>query len=89
MEKAPTFAKLNSTNYREWCDNMEAYLKTIGLWRITSGKSTKPSKSSPPTPQEITAENTWEEAADKAAGILFLAVEQEQKIHFSSNREDC
>ncbi|XP_006456088.1 hypothetical protein AGABI2DRAFT_77415 [Agaricus bisporus var. bisporus H97] len=62
---------------------MEAWLRASGLWRLVSGRQKAPSTSSPVTQAEVDALDTFEARLDKAAGWLYLMVEQEQRIHFS------
>jgi transposase InsO family protein len=79
----PTFPKLTSNNYPTWADNMEAYLMSIGVWRIVSGQSTHPALSITATMLEIDAVDAWLTKSDKAAGSLYLMVEHDQTAHFS------
>ena len=39
---SPSFARLTSTNYTTWSGDMEAWLKSQGLWRIVSGSQKRP-----------------------------------------------
>lgn len=78
----PTFAKLNEENYSTWSGEMEAWLRASGLWRLVSGRQKAPSTSSPVTQAEADALDAFEARLDKAAGWLYLMVEQEQRIHF-------
>ena len=77
---SPTFAKLNAENYTTWSGEMEAWLRASGLWRIVSGKQIAPALSSPVTQQEADALDAWEARCDKAAGWLYLMVDQEQRV---------
>ncbi|KIJ22417.1 hypothetical protein M422DRAFT_197184, partial [Sphaerobolus stellatus SS14] len=81
---APTFPKLNASNYPTWVDNMEAWLRSSGLWRIVSGASTRPT----PTETNAVIVDAWEIKWDKAAGWIFLMVEDNQKIHFNGIKDD-
>ena len=40
---APSFSKLNGSNYATWAGDMEAWLKAQALWRIVNGTSKRPS----------------------------------------------
>src|SRR6266699_2481015 len=51
-----------------------------GLWRLVSGKETKPTGS-----EEL---NKWENKAEKAAGEIYLLVENDQRVHFRGHEED-
>jgi hypothetical protein len=61
---------------------MEAWLRASGLWRLVSGKVKAPVVSAAVTEAEANALDAWEAKLDKAAGWLFLMVEQEQRVHF-------
>ncbi|KAJ2924412.1 hypothetical protein H1R20_g12680, partial [Candolleomyces eurysporus] len=39
---SPSFSKLNGSNYATWAGDMEAWLKSQGLWRLVSGTSKPP-----------------------------------------------
>jgi hypothetical protein len=67
---------------------MEAWLRASGLWRIVSGKQKTPTVSSAVTQLEADTLDAWEARVDKAAGWLFLMVEQEQRVHFSGIQDD-
>ncbi|KAF7760482.1 hypothetical protein Agabi119p4_11158 [Agaricus bisporus var. burnettii] len=79
---SPTFTKLNEENYSTWSGEMEAWLRASGLWRLVSGRQKAPSTSSPVTQAEADALDAFGARLDKAAGWLYLMVEQEQRIHF-------
>jgi hypothetical protein len=85
---SPNFSKLNSTNYTTWVGEMEAWLCSSDLWRLVSGKSTKPALSTPPTTSEIEKLEKWEIKADKAARWIYLMVEPDQRIHLTNIRDD-
>jgi hypothetical protein len=84
----PTFAKLNASNYPTWCGEMQAWLRSQGVWCIVSGQSKAPTISSPPKDGEEAALNTWYLKSDKAAGYIYLAVDENQKIHFATISDD-
>jgi hypothetical protein len=79
---SPAFAKLNGENYSTWSGEMEVWLRASGLWRLVSGKVKAPVVSVAVTEAEANALDAWEAKLDKAAGWLFLMVEQEQRVHF-------
>ena len=85
---SPNFAKLNSTNYPTWAGNMEAWFHSSGVWRIVNGQNKQPTMSTPPTENETLALEAWEMKSDKAAGWLFLMVEDDQKVHFNEIRDN-
>ncbi len=67
---------------------MQAYLRSQGVWRIVSGDSKAPKLSSTPTEAQEAALDAWNLKSDKAAGYIFLAVEDNQKVHFASISDD-
>jgi len=79
-DSLPKFKPLSNSNYPEWCGEMKAWLMKNGLWRIVSGKETKPN--------ETEALAKWEAKAEKAAGEIFLLVENDQRVHFRGFEED-
>ena len=72
---SPNFPKLNNRNYATWKDQMAAWGMKQGWWRIVSGDITKPSSSN------IEEYQKWRERADKAAGDIYLSIEDDQKHH--------
>ncbi len=91
----PNFTKLNASNYPTWSGEMQAYHRSQGVWRIVSGDSKQPTLSSTPTDAQEAALEAWQLKSDKAAGYIYLAVEDNQKVHFaniagqSSEDVDC
>ncbi|KIJ29871.1 hypothetical protein M422DRAFT_187833, partial [Sphaerobolus stellatus SS14] len=71
-----------------WVDNMEAWLRSSGLWRIVSGAFTRPTPINPPTEANAAIVDAWDIKWDKAAGWIFLMVEDNQKIHFNGIKDD-
>ncbi|KDQ23362.1 hypothetical protein PLEOSDRAFT_1079501 [Pleurotus ostreatus PC15] len=71
---------LTNSNYQEWCGEAKAYLMRLGLWRLVSGRESKPSDKA-----ELTK---WEAKAEKAAGEIYLLVEADQRIHFRGLEDD-
>ncbi|KAF8813568.1 hypothetical protein BYT27DRAFT_7219966 [Phlegmacium glaucopus] len=67
---------------------MEAWFRSSGLWRIVNGLTALPTLSEKPTDAQLLAVETWETKSDKAAGWLFLMVEDDQKVHFNEIRGD-
>jgi len=76
---------------------MKAFCMTQGVWRIVNGTSTRPvtitvtsedgtkTSSSPADPAQVEA---WDSKAEKAAGYIYLMLEDSQKIHASDHLED-
>jgi gag-polypeptide of LTR copia-type/Integrase core domain/GAG-pre-integrase domain len=80
---SPKFKPLSNSNYAEWSGEMKAWLMKLGYWRLVAGKEKQPSgKSDPDTIEK------WEAKAEKAAGEIYLAVENDQRVHFRGYEED-
>ncbi|EEB97195.1 hypothetical protein MPER_03536 [Moniliophthora perniciosa FA553] len=75
----PHFALLTNSNYPEWRRNAQAYLMKLGYWKLVSGKDTKP---------DDDKAGSWETKAEKAAGEIFLLVDENQKVHIGDSQED-
>lgn len=71
---------LSNSNYPEWSGEMKAWLMRNGLWRLVSKREVKPSKE-----DDLTK---WEAKAEKAAGEIYLLVENDQRVHFRGHEED-
>jgi len=54
----------------------------LGYWRLVSRKKMQPKSS------DSEALDKWEAKAEKAAGELYLAVENDQQVHFRGCEED-
>ena len=61
---------------------MKAWLMKMGLWRLVSGKEKKPSIDKDGSLEK------WEIKAERAAAEIYLAVENDQRVHFRGNEED-
>ena len=72
------FKPLSNSNYSEWSGEMKAWLMRNGLWRLVSGKETKPEEGI----------EAWEAKAEKAAGEIFLLVQSDQRVYFRGLEED-
>ena len=72
----PTFPKLNNYNYKSWSGDIQAWLMSKELWMLVAGDE--------PCPDDSDKESKlkWKKRAQKAAGELFLSVDQDQKSHF-------
>ena len=79
-ESTPKFALLNNSNYSEWSGDMKAFLMRLGYWGLVSGKE--------PKPTEGKALVQWELIEQKAAGEIYLAVAQDQKVHIREHLDD-
>jgi transposase InsO family protein len=78
----PNFPKLNNYNYRSWSGDMQAWLMSKELWMLVDGEEPCP----PSTDEE--SKLKWSRRAQKAAGELYLSVEQDQKSHFHGMLSD-
>ncbi|KAF9470344.1 hypothetical protein BDN70DRAFT_821508, partial [Pholiota conissans] len=74
----PNITKLNSTNYNTWADEVKAWLCSQNVWCIVDGLSTC----------LLTVLDAWQIKLDKAAGYIFLLVEDNQKIHLKAISDD-
>ena len=74
---APSFSKLNGSNYVTWAGDMEAWLKVQALWRIVNSTSRRPSLEGTNTDNKPL--DKWNAKSDKAAGWIWLTLELNQK----------
>jgi hypothetical protein len=79
-EGLPKFKPLSNSNYPEWSGEMRAWLMRNGLWKFVSGKLPKPRDD-----EELLK---WETKAEKAAGEIYLLVENDQRVHFRGKEDD-
>ena len=79
-DSMPKFKPLSNSNYPEWCGEMRAWLMKNGLWRLVSGKEIKP--------KDEQALAKWEAKAERAAGAIYLLVENDQRVHFRGFEEE-
>ena len=79
---SPKFKPLSNSNYTEGSGEMKAWLMKLGYWRLVAGKEKQPAKS------EADAVERWKAKAEKAAGEIYLAVENDQRVHFRGSEED-
>src|SRR3984957_15340035 len=77
-------------NWRQWADNMEAYLNTKELWEYVDGTMPKPVPGNPsnPTAKELDKLANWKRKAGKASGEIWLAIEDDQKVHVKDGKGD-
>jgi hypothetical protein len=61
-DSTPKLKPLSNSNYPEWSGEMKAWLMRNGLWRLVSGKETKPNL------KEAEALEKWEAKVERAAG---------------------
>ena len=75
------FAKLGANNYAEWVRPMTAVLRSKNLFRLVNGEITCPPKDH----KEIAA---WKDNEEKAAGLIFFALEDSQMVHVEAIMHD-
>jgi hypothetical protein len=85
-----TFQSLNNSNWGHWADNMEAYLSTKELWEYVDGSTPKPVPVDPskPSADETKELADWKHKAGKASGEIWLAIEDDQKVHIKDVKGD-
>ena len=67
---------------------MEAWFRAQALWRLVSGASTAARVSQTPKDGEEKKLEAWQVKVDKAAGIMWLMVENTQRVHFRGIKDD-
>jgi gag-polypeptide of LTR copia-type len=72
----PTFPKLDNYNYKSWSGDMQAWLMSKELWMLVDNAEPCPDD------EEKEGKLKWQRRAQKAAGELYLSVDQDQKSHF-------
>lgn len=89
-ESKRTFPALNDSNWGQWSDNMEAYLSTKELWEYVDGSTPLPPPRDPnsPTAAEKKEIADWKRKAAKASGEIWLALEDNQKVHVKEVKSD-
>src|SRR6266568_3508524 len=78
--------RLNGTNYRRWANDLEAYLRSQGLWSLTYRAIPDHERDAQGA---ITTDRTsqieaWEDKNDQALGIIRLLLEPHIATRFSS-----
>ncbi|PPQ95965.1 hypothetical protein CVT25_000410 [Psilocybe cyanescens] len=79
---------LNATNYNTWSGLMTAYLQSKGIWRIVSGAKTQPVLSDILTAGEQAVLKLYHENHDKACGMIYLHLDNDQQIHVEAVKDD-
>ncbi|KIJ67268.1 hypothetical protein HYDPIDRAFT_85014, partial [Hydnomerulius pinastri MD-312] len=72
---------LVGTNYTTWAEEMQAYLRSKGLWRLVNGQEVRHSSDSD-------EQEKWDVKQDKAAGELMLNIHPEQRVHIRAHKDD-
>jgi len=81
LDSLPKIKPLSNSNYPEWSGEMRAWLMRNGLWKLVSGNLPRPIKDA----DEV---NKWETKAERAAGEIYLLVENDQRVHFRGKEDD-
>ncbi|KZS86957.1 hypothetical protein SISNIDRAFT_398810, partial [Sistotremastrum niveocremeum HHB9708] len=76
------FPKLSSTNYKSWVGDMRALLMIKEVWSIVNGDSVQP------TADDKKELLEWKTKRGKAAGLIFLNLESDQRVHVKGFEED-
>lgn len=84
----PNFPQLTETNYADWSINTKAFLQSQKLWRIVNGTQTKPTSSSSPKPEELKAEEDWEDRSERACDVIMMSLSPGQKTHITAAKDD-
>ncbi|PPQ94350.1 hypothetical protein CVT25_000396, partial [Psilocybe cyanescens] len=79
---------LNATNYNTWSGLMTACLQSKGIWCIVSGAKTQPLLSGILTAGELAALKLYHENRNKACGMIYLHLDNDQKIHVEAVKDD-
>src|ERR1700760_4744545 len=80
-DKDINFELLNEHNYQSWKSDAMTLLQSKGLYRLVTGRKTRPS-----TPGD--AQEQWDNDAEKAAGLLGRMVDKSLRHHFRDYTED-
>ena len=70
---APYDILLTSSNYLSWKDCMEDVLRSRGLFKITSGKETKPT--------DDDKKIKWENRCDESRGLIGMSIYTDLRFH--------
>jgi hypothetical protein len=82
------FLQTQLHHYTTWVGEMEAWLHSSDLWHLVSGKSAKPTLSTPLITSTMDKLEEWEIKADIVAGWIYLMVESNQRIHLTNIHDD-
>ncbi|KDQ55422.1 hypothetical protein JAAARDRAFT_133811 [Jaapia argillacea MUCL 33604] len=90
-EYKQTFPALSELNYGLWSENMKALLKTKGLWGLVSGTLPRPT---PTVEGSLTGDEkellrAWKAKKEEVTGLLWLALEDGQKVHVKGKEDDA
>ena len=67
---------------------MQAWLRANQLWQIVCGQKTRPICTSSATSTQQEKQEAWDDKAEKAAGWIYLMVDQSQTVHLKGLEDD-
>jgi hypothetical protein len=73
---------LNNSNYQKWSREARAFFLTHRLWSIVNGTKV------PPPTTDIDSHETYLDNVGKAAGELYLMIDDDQRVHIDSIAND-
>ncbi|KAI0075796.1 hypothetical protein K474DRAFT_1599216, partial [Panus rudis PR-1116 ss-1] len=76
------FPVLSAHNYSTWKSDIQAFLRSKGLYCIVAGSVSKPGST------EAEKLEAYLDKADRTAGILSLAVDKDQRVHLAGIEDD-
>ena len=84
------FEKLSRLNYSSWAGNARAYLATKSLWGQIDSSDPMPKIAAPATPTAAEAKELreWKQRKARAAGEIWLMIEEGQKAHVKAVEDD-
>ncbi|KAJ3758685.1 hypothetical protein EV360DRAFT_43399 [Lentinula raphanica] len=91
-----SFSKLDASNYSSWRSNMKALLQVQDCWHhvdpspesIALDREPQAEISVEPTLEEREEILTWRRGRNKAAGLLFLSLDESQRMHIRNVEDD-
>ena len=75
---------LNNSNYTTWKSDITAVLRCKGLFRLVNGTVSKPSDK----PEDAIQLESYLDKLDRAAGLLVLHVDKDQRVHLAGIEDD-
>ncbi|KAJ3474385.1 hypothetical protein NLI96_g12487 [Meripilus lineatus] len=79
-----SIVSLNNSNYTTWKSDISAVLRCKGLFRLVNGTVSKPSDK----PEDATQLESYLDKLDRAAGLLVLHVDKDQRVHLAGIEDD-
>ena len=84
------FPDLTLTNFGQWLETMEAWLKTNELFDYVTGEEVQPPIAIPATPTatELKERKIYRREQDKAAGEILLSITESQRAYVRQHKDD-